>query len=298
MYNKEILSGYIGESNPESRIIVSDSIVIIDDKTVTKIPQKSCVEELYILDLIKNLEIKVPTVITSGEITTPFGNFESYTMSKIMSGINIIDADSEVFNPKYYSFLTDIFKKFGDVRFAGYGAITLAEGGEVTTEFRTKKELFHSVVNRALLRPNPNLLDVDLINHNIDNEVGEQGYGQLVHSDLLNNIIFSRSEKIYYLIDPQTNTSSANEYWDLSSYLLYANAFSKTHMLEDFVAEIKINNWNEFVTTVQVIALERMSYYSRHDTRRVDPMPKFVAELDNGCVLIGNNRIERRMLCQ
>lgn len=298
MYNKEYLSEYIHKVSPESKIVVSDSVVMIGDRTVTKIPQKSCEEEIFLLNIIKNAGIQVPPVVSSNEIITPLGNFRSYTMERIKSAENVIEASTDVFNPNYYVFLGDILNKFKNIKFQGYGAINLTKGTQVSTEFESKKAFFHSVIDRTTQRSNPNFFDIEIIKHNIDTKVVDDTCGQLVHSDLLNNIIFSRSEWSYYLIDPQTNTSSANEYWDLSSYLLYANAFLKTHMLEGFILSLTITNWDEFVTTAQTIAFERTAYYSRHDLSRIKPMLKFIAELNKGNILVGDKTIERSKLCQ
>jgi hypothetical protein len=127
--------------------------------------------------------------------------------------------------------------------------------------------------------------------------VSEDVIGYLAHSDILKNIVFSKGDHEYFLIDPQTNTSSANKDWDLSLYLIYANAFNMTSGLKQFLETIEIVEWEEFVVTAAVNSLERISYYSRHDSSRVEAIKDFAKKTQDGYLLVGKELIRGDMLC-
>lgn len=277
---KKEISEYLNTTTDNHEVVVSDSVVVIKQETVEKIPTRKCREEIYILNLFKGLGIPTVDIISSQQVTIPLGKFESYTMRRIPNVESVIHFGNKYLNEKFYQFLYAVLSCLKTVEFQGFGAITLTDNQVVETEFHSEKELLSSRVGIAERRNNCNNADL----HNINSQIAlleDRSVGNLVHSDILNNILVTGNEE-FVLIDPQTNVSSGNEYWDLSLYLIYAYAFGCRSGFEGFMNLFSLDDYNRFFITCKVNALERLSYYKKYDPSKVSGIIQFMEDLDQG----------------
>lgn len=280
------------------RAVMSDSIVLSKGSVVTKIPRRKCKEEIYVFERMKAAGINMPKILKKEILSCPLGDFETYCMEKISEPVDVIESESELLTPDYYSFLRGTLESLGNVLIRGFGSITMSDGESsvISSEYTSKKEFLHSRLNSALSRSASN--SINITHNQVEDNVQEDVMGHLAHSDILKNIVFSKSDKKYYLLDPQINTSSANKDWDLSLYLIYANAFHLTSGLMQFLETIQIEGWEEFVVTAGINSLERINYYSRHDGSKVEEISDFAKKTQDGYLLVGQESIRGDKLCQ
>lgn len=277
---KKEISEYLNTTTDNHEVVVSDSVVVIKQETVEKIPTRKCREEIYILNLFKDMGIPTVDIISSQQVSFPLGKFESYTMRRIPNVESVIHFGNKYLNEKFYQFLYAVLSCLKTVEFQGFGAITLTDNQVVETEFHSEKELLSSRVGIAERRNNCNNADL----HNINSQIAlleDRSVGNLVHSDILNNILVTGNEE-FVLIDPQTNVSSGNEYWDLSLYLIYAYAFGCRNGLEGFMNLFSLDDYNRFFITCKANALERLSYYKKYNPSKVSGIIQFMEDLDQG----------------
>lgn len=280
---KKEISGYLNNGENQN-VVVSDSVVEIKQETVDKIPTKKCREEVYILGLFKGLGIPTVDIISSQSISLPLGEFESYTMKRIPDVESVIHFGNRYLGEQFYRFLYAVLSCLKTVEFQGFGAITLMANQTVETEFSSEKELLSSRISITERRNNCDSAEI----HNINSKIAlleDRSTGNLVHNDILNNILVNKDGE-FFLIDPQTNVSSGNEYWDLSLYLIYAYAFGCRNGLEDFMNLYSLDDYNRFVITCKANALERLSYYKKYDQSKVSGIIQFMEDLDKGKFLI------------
>jgi hypothetical protein len=277
---KKEISEYLNTATDNQEVVVSDSVVIIKEETVEKIPTRKCREEIYILNLFKDMGIPTVDIISSQRVVIPLGEFESYTMRRIPNVESVIHFGNKYLNENFYQFLYAVLSCLKTVKFKGFGAITLTANQIVETEFHSEKELLSSRVDIAERRNNCDTAELHKTNSKIA-LLEDRSAGNLVHSDILNNILVNRNGE-FVLIDPQTNVSSGNEYWDLSLYLIYAYAFGCSNGLESLMNLFSLDDYNRFFITCKANAFERLSYYKKYDPSKVSGIIQFMEDLDQG----------------
>ncbi|MDP2637679.1 MAG: hypothetical protein Q8P26_01300 [Candidatus Levybacteria bacterium] len=268
---------------------LSDALLVREEDVLTKIPVKSCWVEVFILNKIKQLGIPTVSILGTGAIGIDGEKLPYYRMNFIPNAKLITDLEEEALNSDYYQFLETVFNGLQTVTLDGYGSITGFKKGKPMTKHGTLKRFFmenlQNIKNRNYWQEDR----LDKLALKIEDQPLESNAGFLTHNDIFNNILVSKtkSKSNFYIIDPQTSVSSANQYWDLASYLVYTNGYGYTRGLDTFLARREITNWKEFMLTIELIILERASFYATYDSSRVAGMTKMLEFLDRGMVLVG-----------
>jgi len=298
MLNKESKTRLLSELSQglpsnEVEIITADSIILQRENSITKIPMRKCLEEIYVISLFQRLGIPTVEITSADPLVTEEGIVHTYTMRRLKGAVDLIDHGDELLTPDYYSFLQTVFTQLKQVRFKGFGAISCADNGTITTEFATEKELLLTVTNRAERRQLWPEEELDRLRQDIS--CGENlSEGVLTHTDILNNVLANPEGSEFYLIDPQTIVSSGNVYWDIAMYLIYANAFRCTNGLKDFMNNFPIDDWSQFSNTARALAYERGSYYKKYNPACFPGILSFLRDLEGNKILVGNEVIERK----
>lgn len=279
-FRKELHNYYssAGKTEIADEISISDGILIKRGNIVEKIPVSKCKEEVHIIKIFQSLGIPTVDILSIEKHSTPLGLLESYVMKKLKNVKNVIMFGNFFLNEEYYCFLNYILESLKQINFDGFGSISIQDNNIIDTEFSTEKELFGKII--ASTKRRANIAENELVAIEKEIEVSSNSkQGFLVHSDILNNILVV-DDKDFLLIDPQTNVSSANEYWDLSMYLIYAYAFGCMRGLSGFFRNCSIPDYEKFLTTARVLAYERLSYYKKYDKKRVIGIEQFLYELN------------------
>lgn len=274
-------------------VLLGDSLVLIDKKSgiVIKVPARLFDEELYVLKLLSKLGINSPKIIDTGLLYTEDVSLPYYRLELIGSSNKFFEtsASSDTLE-EYYTFLNKVLTTLKSTSINGFGQLTFS--AEPKWQFRSEKEFFLSQINKIISYHFWSKEEMDYLMLKLQNQ-NWFDTGVLVHNDLFLNILFSSKNRQFYIIDPQTTISSANEYWDLSHYTLYANAFNQTSGLANFIKSQIIRDWEKFIFTAQIITYERIRFYYKYDKTRVPVMNSFLEQLKNGNLMTGNKTVSK-----
>lgn len=271
-----LLSSVVQEDK-KLNVIENDSFLIDlpNENKILKIPSKKPYEEIYLLRKLHSLGLNVPTIRKTGKINVHGISIPYYVMDKIPKGIEIIKYSNRYIRKDYYKFLDEYFKRIPQKEYSGWGSLTLDKKKLIKFEFKTEKQLLLSVLERIQLRSVFPKSYIDTIGRSIQHFSFKERKSVMVHTDLLNNILYSTKNDEFYILDPQTIVSFSNKYWDLAYYIIYAIAFNCTQGLQEFLSTFKDLNNSHFILTCKVLILERMSFYLKYQ-----PDPVIIANLN------------------
>lgn len=291
-HKQEILTELQDRYASRATVTAADSILIRQEGLITKIPMQRCAEEVFVIQTLRDLGIPTVEIISNQFINTQSGQIDSYTMNEIVGAIDIIHYGDKYLNDKYYNFLGNILRGLRSIKMDGFGSIQLTDSG-TKTEFTSDNELLGSVLTRVRTRNYWPAENLDTLEHELS-EIKDIPEAVLAHTDILNNVVVD-NQGDFYLIDPQTVVSAANQYWDLSYCLIYANGFGCTAGLQEFLHTQRLSeNWDLFMTTTKINAYERASFYTWYDSTKSPGMLAFVESLNEGKIRIGTQTFTRK----
>lgn len=251
-------------------ILSRDSLLVFDNNSprIFKFPVKQAKEEVYIIDTLSSLGINTPKIINSCSLNIGNESVSFYAMERLNDIQEHISQGAE-----YFSFVSYLFSAIKTQKLNGFGKI-YTDAKILKYEYSQEKELFLSVVKRTAKRNFWTSIQI----HQLENEITKSDYRPipiLVHNDIFNNILFQTTTNKFYIVDPQTSISSANEYWDLSMFMLYSyiNGYKDFNHLLKFH---KPQDIDHFYLTSKIICFERMSFYSYYSPKYLNIMQKYL----------------------
>jgi hypothetical protein len=277
LFSDEKLVQYIYRRYSRFKLVKRDSILIFKNNSIIKIPRKKTLEELTILKLLRELNIPTIKILDSDVLKTRYGDVPYYVMEKIQNCREQINLSKRHYTGNYYDFLFFYFetltKMSHKLPLKGFGESFLVDK-TLVGKYQTIADCWLSLLDKVEKR---NYWEPNIIN-NTRTKISKLNMSKkpiLVHNDLLKNILYSGKSNQYVIIDPQTSLSLANKYWDLASYILYSHGYGKNYGLSKFIEKCNIDDPEEFGTTLQVVSLERISYFHRYNPEVEREMLKY-----------------------
>lgn len=282
-------------STLDTEVIIADSILIKDKDVITKIPMQRCKEEVYLLRKFEALGIPTVKILDTIDLQTQSaGKLSAYTMTVIPDSLDLIKTGNTYLDDRYYDFLKQIITGLRSCRVTGYGSVRI-EGEDIIAEIENEALFFSNVLDRAAFRNNMPVDELNKLRQDVK-LLKNEGRSVLVHTDILHNILVDTKKHNFYLIDPQTIISAANEYWDLSYYLIYANGFGCTKGLASFIKQIGVKDWEKFILTCRVNAFERATYYLKYEPKIAKGILKFWEHLKDKNLVVGEDILSQKDL--